>query len=407
MKEEQDSLRANFGSFMQVLETLDGGMPDVHIGVTTLGHRARAPSDGTTASARSSAATAPATTAQLRTAPTSTGRSSPTTATAAQLELQRHARRRVLRDRERRHRRAAASSSTSAAWSARSTEPGQRRVRARRRVPRGRRDRRRGRLLARDTRACSTARPVGRYASTSRARAMASSATSAEHDDARARARTAAPNDARALDRNTRRSLRAVPEDAIKRDPRDVVVAGIVGDTTPFAVDDEEQRLGARRRRARTPGRPATRPRSRRCARPTSSRSSRTALELDDLRRGSRSRAWSRSARCSRASSATRASRARSPTSIPRRRSSIPTARVSDVKRVPGGGDVELDVISACSQTANAPPCWRVVEDAVNCSYTHTDPHLKLVIDRGGAVVDPAIHIKASCVTVDPTGSQF
>src|SRR5262249_27784520 len=35
MEEEQDSLRANFSRFMSVLETLEGGMPDVHIGVAT------------------------------------------------------------------------------------------------------------------------------------------------------------------------------------------------------------------------------------------------------------------------------------------------------------------------------------------------------------------------------------
>jgi hypothetical protein len=35
MSEEQTSLRANFGKFMDVLSTLEGGMPNVHIGVAT------------------------------------------------------------------------------------------------------------------------------------------------------------------------------------------------------------------------------------------------------------------------------------------------------------------------------------------------------------------------------------
>ena len=35
MSEEQSSLRANFGKFMNVLSTLEGGMPNVHIGVAT------------------------------------------------------------------------------------------------------------------------------------------------------------------------------------------------------------------------------------------------------------------------------------------------------------------------------------------------------------------------------------
>ena len=42
MKEEQASLRANFGRFIGVLETIDGGLPNVHIGVVT-------PNLGTTA----------------------------------------------------------------------------------------------------------------------------------------------------------------------------------------------------------------------------------------------------------------------------------------------------------------------------------------------------------------------
>lgn len=42
MEQEQASLRANFGKFMDVLATIEGGLPDVHIGVTTpnLGQRA-------------------------------------------------------------------------------------------------------------------------------------------------------------------------------------------------------------------------------------------------------------------------------------------------------------------------------------------------------------------------------
>lgn len=35
MKEEQASLKANFSRFISVLETLEGGLPNIHIGVTT------------------------------------------------------------------------------------------------------------------------------------------------------------------------------------------------------------------------------------------------------------------------------------------------------------------------------------------------------------------------------------
>src|SRR3954471_108252 len=51
MKDEQDSLRANFGKMMQVLETLEGGQPDVHIGVITSDMGTSA-ADGTTAGAK-------------------------------------------------------------------------------------------------------------------------------------------------------------------------------------------------------------------------------------------------------------------------------------------------------------------------------------------------------------------
>ncbi|MEO8554225.1 MAG: hypothetical protein ABI678_29820, partial [Kofleriaceae bacterium] len=79
---------------------------------------------------------------------------------------------------------------------------------------------------------------------------------------------------------------------------------------------------------------------------------------------------------------------------------------VSDVRRV-GAVDVELAVIPSCRQSANKVPCWHIDEDAVQCGYTHTDPHLKLVIDRGGTIPDPNVHIRASCVTVGtPGGSQ-
>lgn len=35
MQEEQDSLKANFSKFIEVLQNIDGGLPDVHIGVVT------------------------------------------------------------------------------------------------------------------------------------------------------------------------------------------------------------------------------------------------------------------------------------------------------------------------------------------------------------------------------------
>ncbi len=84
-----------------------------------------------------------------------------------------------------------------------------------------------------------------------------------------------------------------------------------------------------------------------------------------------------------------------------------PDCTVSDVQRVSSGDDVEVAVIPSCKQTPGAIPCWRVEEDALKCSYTHTDPHLKLVVDRGGVVPGAQVHLRASCVAVDSSGAQF
>jgi hypothetical protein len=76
---------------------------------------------------------------------------------------------------------------------------------------------------------------------------------------------------------------------------------------------------------------------------------------------------------------------------------------VSDVRVLPDGDVQELSVIPACG--TGKIPCWRIEEDAALCSYTHSDPHYKLVVDRGGAVPPSDIHVRASCVTTDGTGS--
>ncbi len=68
----------------------------------------------------------------------------------------------------------------------------------------------------------------------------------------------------------------------------------------------------------------------------------------------------------------------------------------------------ELAVIPACDETKSRIPCWRIEEDVEHCSYTKTNPHLKLVVERGGQVPAPDIHIRASCVTIpSSTGPQF
>jgi hypothetical protein len=69
---------------------------------------------------------------------------------------------------------------------------------------------------------------------------------------------------------------------------------------------------------------------------------------------------------------------------------------VTDVR-----GDQEIGVVPACDATRSQLPCWHIEEDAQRCAYTKTDPHLKLVVERGGHVPGADVHVRASCVT-DP-----
>ncbi len=69
---------------------------------------------------------------------------------------------------------------------------------------------------------------------------------------------------------------------------------------------------------------------------------------------------------------------------------------VTDVRHVANMPDQEIDVLPACDQ--HAAPCWSIVEDDDHCSYTHTQVHLALHIDRAGQTVGNDIHVKASCV---------
>jgi hypothetical protein len=73
---------------------------------------------------------------------------------------------------------------------------------------------------------------------------------------------------------------------------------------------------------------------------------------------------------------------------------------VTEVRRRTGQDDEELAVLPACE--SGRFPCWRIEEDVVQCGYTTADPHLKLVVERNGVVPDPDLRIKASCVTGNP-----
>lgn len=64
-------------------------------------------------------------------------------------------------------------------------------------------------------------------------------------------------------------------------------------------------------------------------------------------------------------------------------------------------GDKEIAVIPSCA-FAGRIPCWRVEVDEQKCSYTASKQ--KLVIDRGGVVPASDVHVKVNCVTEADSG---
>ena len=74
---------------------------------------------------------------------------------------------------------------------------------------------------------------------------------------------------------------------------------------------------------------------------------------------------------------------------------------VSDVRVFPDGSEKEVALIPQCG--TGAVPCWRIEVDATQCFYTSSN--LKLVIDRGGVIPPDDIHVRASCATTTDDGS--
>jgi hypothetical protein len=73
---------------------------------------------------------------------------------------------------------------------------------------------------------------------------------------------------------------------------------------------------------------------------------------------------------------------------------------VSDYRKFPDGSSQELGTIPACG--GGQVPCWRIEQDAAKCYYTPTE--MKIVVDRGGALAPADTFFKASCVTTDDSG---
>lgn len=70
---------------------------------------------------------------------------------------------------------------------------------------------------------------------------------------------------------------------------------------------------------------------------------------------------------------------------------------VTEYRRQPGGEDEELRIFPECG--GGRTPCWTIEEDADKCSYTPIEPHLKIVIDRGSEALDPTTRLAVDCVT--------
>jgi hypothetical protein len=80
-----------------------------------------------------------------------------------------------------------------------------------------------------------------------------------------------------------------------------------------------------------------------------------------------------------------------------------PDCSFTDVKVLPDGTREEIAAIAACG--TGKLPCWRLEVDAAQCSYTTT--HLKVVIDRGGVLPPSEVHVQGSCVTTPPKDGPF
>ncbi len=72
---------------------------------------------------------------------------------------------------------------------------------------------------------------------------------------------------------------------------------------------------------------------------------------------------------------------------------------VVDVRYAANKPPEELAVLPQCDATRSRIPCWHIDEDLEHCSMTPITPHLGLYIERGGVIPGADIHVKASCVT--------
>jgi hypothetical protein len=73
---------------------------------------------------------------------------------------------------------------------------------------------------------------------------------------------------------------------------------------------------------------------------------------------------------------------------------------ISDYRRYPDGESKELATIPNCS--FGQIPCWRIEIDEQECHYTPSKQ--KLIVDRGGVIPPADTFLKVSCVTTEDDG---
>jgi hypothetical protein len=403
MKEEQDSLRANFGKFMNVLETLDGGMPNVHIGVATsdLGESA---TDGTVGTVGGTGCTGHGDDGAMRTAAMINGRFisdiddgaggrsinysgtlEDAFAAIADVGITGCGIEQHLGGVER-----ALSNPINAGFL--------------------RKDAYLAVVVIGDEDDCSLAHP-GLFSSSQDGVAINFMCTrdGVECTDSPDLTQPGMRNSCHPKANpqyveNVQRYVDFLK--GLKEDPKDVIVAGILGDPTPFETINDmthhETALGPSCHYVSSTGTDQTAfPAVRTAAflEGFEQRNTRTTICKGDLSDG-----LTQIAALLKIVIADPCFEAQVADLDPDDAGLQPDCTVSDMS-YRNGEETELAVIPSCVLSSNATPCWRIEEDAVHCAYTHTNPHLKLVVDRGGVVPGPDVHVKASCVTTDQSGS--
>lgn len=401
MKEEQDSLKANFGKMMQVLETLDGGMPDVHIGVVT-SDLGTSTTDGATAGARFGCSGRGDDGAMYMT-PTVTGRfiadngkgvhdytGTLDAAFAALADvgtggcgIEQHlgAMRRGLENP------ANSGFVRDAAYLAV--------------------------VVIADEDDCSLAHD-GLFASSTEG-AKVNFACTADGVVCDSSSDMTTPGDRTQCHPSDHATWLQAPARyasflrGVKRDPRDVVVAGIIGDPTRVKIGSDGLLAPSCTYNAGTTGTAGS-------GDQTAFPAVRTESFLTQFG------LYSTSSICGadlQAGMTQIGALLKQEFGDPCFKNDLadadpttpeldPDCTVTDVLRVSSGDDVELAAIPSCKQVSGAVPCWHIDEDAVKCAYTMTNPHRKLVIERGGGTPPgPELHVRASCVGVDSGGTHL